>query len=121
MERRTGNPSCIQPLKPPSNHRRATVWPRDYAYTYIYMYMYGSEPLPPSPAVVRREWNHESTCRIVGLKIKGFKGGKRKSYEKKKSLMILRRILVKGHYRLASFKLLVAVIPKAFSNSHYKY
>lgn len=50
--RGTKNPLCIQPLKPPSNHRRATVWPRDYAYICIYIYVYGSEP--PSPAVVQQ-------------------------------------------------------------------
>lgn len=123
--RGTENPSCIQSLKPPSNHRRATVWPCDY-YIHIHTYIdvcmdlnlhFHLQPLSGS------EWNHGSTCRIVGLKIKGFKG-EWKSYKKKKSLMILRRILAKGHYRLASFKLLVAIVLKAFSNffsnSYYK-
>lgn len=42
--RGTENPSCIQPLKPPFNHRRATVWPCDYVYmyTHISICVYGS-------------------------------------------------------------------------------
>lgn len=85
--RGTKNPSCIQPLKPPLNHRRATVWPCDYAYmvyvdTYIYMCM---DPLQSLQPLSSSEWNHGSTCRFVGLKIKGFKGRVEKLQKKRKS------------------------------------
>lgn len=95
VKRRTENPSCILPLKPPFNHRRATVWPREYTpIQYICTYIricvwFRSPPLSSS------EWNHGSTCRIVGLKIKGFKR-ERKSFKKKVALMILRRVLEQG-------------------------
>lgn len=89
--RGTEKPSCIQPLKPPFNSRRATVWPRASARLRVYTTCTRMDLSVQSfPSRHPRRWqplsgserNHESTCRIVGLKIKGFKG-ERGSYGKK--------------------------------------